>query len=483
MLIKIQVPSKILPSKDLKALDINAKYYGISVLDLMLNAGKSVYEELTKRVDLKEKKVFVLCGSGYNGGDGLAFCKFCDEASITVFIKKDKLKEPCLTLLKEVENKNNVKIEDLEKALNTNFDDTIVIDALLGIGIKGIPREPYKSIIAKLNASKCYKVSIDVPSGMNPDSGKGFYVNADLVVCLHAAKQGVVRQGISYVIRNIGLEKIEHLTGPGDVFLALPKRFKEAHKGYFGKVAIIAGSKEYTGAGILASLAASKIADLVYLIGCREVKLASLNYPEIVCREVDIKDIESYKDILQRVDCILVGPGLGKKGQIVNDLLTEFKNKKFVIDADAIKFLELEKVSKNCILTPHSKEMEILYKEPPTDVKKKIDFLEEFSTKNSDVTVLLKGWKDIIVSGKRYKINETGNAGMTKGGTGDILAGLAAAFFAKTDAFYAACAAAFINGFAGDLAKKDLSFYFTARDLVDYISKALKEVEKYFKPA
>ncbi len=472
---------RVLSSKELKALDINANYYGISLTNLMLNAGKNVYEELIRRVNVKNKKIFVLCGSGYNGGDGLAFCKFCNEANITVFIKKEKLRSSCLELLKEIESKDNVKVEDLEKALNANFDNSIVIDALLGIGIKGMPKEPYKSIIAKLNASKCYKVSIDIPSGMEPDIGEGFYVNADLVICLHAAKQGVVKRGLNYVVKNIGLEKVEHLAGPGDVFLALPKKFKEAHKGYFGKVAVVAGSKDYVGAGILASLAASKIVDLVYLIGCREVKLASLNYPEIICKEADIKDVESYEDILRNVDCILVGPGLGMDGGIVNDLLTRFKDKKFVIDADAIKFLELKKVNKNCILTPHSGEMEILYEKPPSDIKEKIDFLKKFSTNNSNVTVLLKGSEDIIVCGEKYKINKTGNVGMTKGGTGDVLAGLTAAFFAKTNSFYAACAAAFINGFTGDLVKSDFSYYFTARDLVNYIPKALKNIEKYFK--
>ena len=156
--------------------------------------------------------------------------------------------------------------------------------------------------------------------------------------------------------------------------------------------------------------------------------------------------------------------------------MKRYSNKKFVIDADSLKVINPIFLNKNCIITPQKKEFEKLFGLEATEKNVK-DMAEKFNC-----IILLKGPTDIICSREDCRINITGNQGMTKGGTGDVLAGLVAALACKNDLYLSACAGAFINGLAGDRLKKKVSFYYNATDLADEIPKVLKELNKHSRP-
>ncbi|MDO9098600.1 MAG: NAD(P)H-hydrate dehydratase, partial [Candidatus Methanoperedens sp.] len=179
-------------------------------------------------------------------------------------------------------------------------------------------------------------------------------------------------------------------------------------------------------------------------------------------------------ELIGKHDVVVMGMGLGT----ADETLAAVKKiiplcKKAVIDADALSPQLLPLLHKNIIITPHAGEMKRLSGvEVPFDQKEKVDLIRSFAKKNH-VTVLLKGAIDIISDGIEVRANRTGNAGMTVGGTGDVLAGLTGALFAKHDAFEAACASAFINGAAGDMAFAEFGYGLLATDVIDYIPKAM----------
>jgi NAD(P)H-hydrate epimerase len=168
----------------------------------------------------------------------------------------------------------------------------------------------------------------------------------------------------------------------------------------------------------------------------------------------------------EKADAILIGPGLGTDEEtksLTGDLLKKFPDKKFILDADAFTGLDKKLLGTNCIVTPHKEEFRELFginasKESVLEMAKKYNCI-----------VVLKGAEDYVSNGEKLMVNTTGNAGMTKGGTGDVLAGLIAALSCKNDLLLAACAGVFINGLAGDRLKEKVSYYYNASDLIEEI--------------
>ncbi len=221
---------------------------------------------------------------------------------------------------------------------------------------------------------------------------------------------------------------------------------------------------------------ASKIVDLVYFSSVPEnnelVKKMKMGLLDLI--------VIPKKDVLiaaQEADAILIGPGMGISEEakfITDSLLKKFPKKKFVLDADSLKVMDKKLLNKNCVVTPHHKEFEILFGIKPS---KKAVFK---MAKKYKCKVVLKGPKDYVSDGKELKTDSVGNAGMTKGGTGDVLSGLIAALACKNDLFLAACAGVFINGLAGDRLKQKVSYYYNASDLIEEIPKTLKWCEKSY---
>jgi len=432
---------------------MNCKYYGLEPRILMENAGNGASSIITSKFG-KNRKIAVFCGLGNNGGDGFVTARFLSkENRVKVFLIGNE---------KEIKTKialENWKLLDFTgcKKEKFNFQDIdcdIVVDALLGVGIKGELREPIKSVVQYINKLKergVKIVSIDLPTGS---------LKSDLNISMHYKKTD------DSLVVDIGvLRKIEHMTGPGDVKY-LKKRKKDSHKGDNGRVLIVGGSDRYHGAPIYAATAASKIVDLVYIATpCVEV---IKNYsPDFVVT----KDILDYD-----YDSALIGVGMGVNEKALG-IMERFEKK--VIDADGLKVLKKDlDLAANSILTPHKGEFEHLFGKLPDNMKERIEKVREMSEKY-DCTIILKGKIDIIADKRGYKLNYTGNEGMTTGGTGDVLAGLTAGFFARNEAFQSACAASFVNGYAGDLVYSKKNIYYTTSDLLDKISDALIFCENF----
>jgi len=233
---------------------------------------------------------------------------------------------------------------------------------------------------------------------------------------------------------------------------------KDSHKGENGRLLIIGGSRQYQGAPMFSILAARRFVDLVYFYpGEREPYL--INAVKTIPECMVVYDLK----LIEGMDCVLFGIGLAN-AKFNLDMLT--KAKKLVIDGDGLKRIaKAKKIPKGAILTPHEGEFRLLFgmKGNEANVKK-------MAAKHRCV-ILKKGPVDIISDGKRTVTNEIHNPGMTKGGTGDVLAGLVAALACKNDSFTAAVAGARINGHAGNMLKKKYGYNFCASDLANALAE------------
>lgn len=264
--------------------------------------------------------------------------------------------------------------------------------------------------------------------------------------------------------------------------MTLVKRHPDSHKGKNGEVLVIAGSETYTGAPCLASLAVLRGgADLVYLAAPERAANAADVNPDLITIPLDgghfnNAHIPKIKKWLKRSNVLLIGPGLGKEPETEKAILSVIEDCKLpmVIDADAVKALagNLEVLKgKKAVLTPHRKEFELISKQAadPEKVKK--------FTSEHDFVMLVKAPEDIVTDGTRLELNKTGNAGMTVGGTGDVLAGLIAALIAQgLDLFDSALNGAKINGMAGDLCFEKMGYGFIASDLLEKIPEIMKDL-------
>ncbi|MFQ6136870.1 MAG: NAD(P)H-hydrate dehydratase [Candidatus Hydrothermarchaeales archaeon] len=479
--------------KEMKILDINSKYFGVPVLKLMEAAGRGVFEVIGERMTPKNKDVLIFCGTGNNGGDGFVAARYLAEGGANVKVvligREGEIRtSEARENWKRIREMRRVAIEIFEGLSNINFDSDIIIDAILGTGVKGELREPISSIVGEINKTKAFKVSVDIPTGLGEKTVKGRNIKADLVVTFHKMKKGL--ENFNYVVKDIGIPKeAETQVGPGDVIANLRRR-SDSHKGENGRVLVVGGSDLYYGAPILTGLSAiNSGADLVYLAvpeGNLEISRAfSL---DLIVRAypggyLNPGGADVVLELATQCDSLVIGPGLGIRKETSEAVLKILREVEVpvVIDADGIKSIKeepgiLKKI--DAVLTPHPREFKILTGE---DLSKDIDerkrLVLNFAEKLGSV-ILLKSPVDIIASPDgRVKINTTGNPGMTVGGTGDALSGLLGSFLAQDmGSFEAACCAAFINGWSGDNLYELKGNAFTASDLVEEIPFALKDV-------
>ncbi|MFQ5975068.1 MAG: NAD(P)H-hydrate dehydratase [Candidatus Hydrothermarchaeales archaeon] len=478
--------------EEMRSIDINSQYLGVPVLDLMENAGRGVSDAVIDKIDVKNKDVLILCGTGNNGGDGFVAARYLAKkgAKVEAILigEEEKIRTP--------ESKINWEKIKGEKGISTrifdgfekiNFDQGIIVDALLGTGVEGELREPIKSIVEGINASTAFKVSVDIPTGLDPKV-KREHVRADLVVCLHKSKRGLER--FVTVVKDIGIPKeAETIVGPGDLIVNLRRRW-DSHKGDNGRVLVVGGSDLYFGAPILAALGALNSGADLSILTVPEINFdISRTYsPDLILRKyrgnyLNRDGIETVGKLLGMCDSLLIGPGLGLKDETRETVLEILKKAKLpvVIDADGIKSLkgELKILKKiNSVLTPHAGEFKILTdKNLPDNIEERKGMIRTFAEESGSV-VLLKSSVDIIASPTgKVRVNTTGNPGMSGGGTGDVLSGLVAGFLAQgMESFEAACCAAFVNGWSGDSLMDLKGHGFTASDLVDEVPFTIKEI-------
>ena len=259
--------------------------------------------------------------------------------------------------------------------------------------------------------------------------------------------------------------------------IRLKKRKKTSHKGENGEVLIIGGSEDYVGCLALAGLAALRTgADWVTVAAPEKVGWAiHCLTPDLVVKKFKgshftDSHVDDIVKLSKEFDSVLIGNGIGLKSVSFVRKVVQGINKPKVIDADGVKAVRLQDVS-NAILTPHMKEYRMLLKNSGVNEK-------ELQRGLRNNVVLITGPTDKIVSRSSTKYNKTGNEGMTKGGTGDVLAGIAAGFLAQGySSFDSACWAAYINGAAGDRLKKKKGYSFIASDLIEDMKKISRKKE------
>jgi NAD(P)H-hydrate epimerase len=266
-----------------------------------------------------------------------------------------------------------------------------------------------------------------------------------------------------------------------------PHRGAWSRKGNYGKLLVIGGSRIYTGSPAFNVLAAIKSgADLVTLFSVRRsADIVATFSPDIITYPVRGDYLNPWHlreafELEKAADAVVIGGGIGRSGETSSFVMKflERTKKPCVVDADAIHIISRRIIVKpNFILTPHSYEFFLLTGEqPPHNIPKRKEMVKKYA-KRIGCTILLKGNTDIISDGKQMALSNTGNPFMTKGGTGDTLAGIAGALLARSSTpFEAAAAAAWINGSAGDLAAKEYGESLMAENIIDNIHKVLRGI-------
>jgi len=492
----------------MRALEVNAEYFGVSRLLLMENAGHSVALEVSSRFK-PPKTVAVFCGLGGNGGDGFVVARHLSSMGFTVeVILAGKASD--ITDQAALENWQSLrflgetvtKCEVSDSTLIPEVDVDIVVDALLGTGSRGSLRPPILQMVEKINRLKAFRVAVDIPTGVDADTGEtlGDAVKADLTVTFYGTKLGLVRAKKyigELVVRDIGLpDEFERFVGPGDVMLVTHARPPESHKGDFGRLLVIGGSEVYSGAPTLVAEAALRTGvDLAYVAAPEKTAYAiSSLSPDLITIKLEGEHLNPGNmsvlgDYVKRVDAVAMGPGLGlhqetKKAVKMLVNVVENAGKALLLDADGLKAFAgfKRKLAVPLVLTPHAGEFAILTgKKTPAGLKQKaVDVQKAASGLNA--VILLKGSVDLISDGNRVKLNLTGNPGMTVGGTGDVLSGVVAALLAqKADPFEAAVAGAFVNGAAGDFVFEERGAHMVASDLVDWIPLVMNDPVSHLK--
>ncbi|MEE1129873.1 MAG: NAD(P)H-hydrate dehydratase [Methanobrevibacter sp.] len=505
---------------DMMVTDYNCEYLGLSRLCLMESAGKSLAEEVGKiavYTFAKPVKVVIFTGSGGNGGDGFVAARYLLNRGydVDIYMLKDNIRsndaKTNFEILKNMKprlsrlNIFNLKtLEDINSCEVARSKDSefVIVDGLLGTGIKGKLQINIKRAIEVINESSGVKISVDVPSGMDPLTGEvsDLAVVPDYTISFHKIKTGVrnaEEEDVGgLVTADIGIPfEAEYFVNYGD-FLRFNTRDASSHKGNNGRLLVVGGSKDYSGAPAIAGRAAIGAgADLVYVaapkMAAEAIKATS---PDLIVKSLEgnnlsLNHLDELLSLSEKVDAVLIGPGAGideETSKLFNVLVTKIK-KPIVLDADSLKQVEISLIKnrEDIILTPHIFEFKSVFK-VTDDLKLDIDSydfakVDENITQFQQITrqirgsVIIKGQYDLILSGSRFKINKSGNAGMTVGGTGDALAGIATSLLSQgLSSFDSASLAAFINGLAGDEVYNDKGNGFSATELVSYIGSVIK---------
>lgn len=512
--------------------DYNCEYLGLSRLCLMENAGKSLSDEVATLSTFKFSKpikIIIFTGSGGNGGDGFVAARHLlnrgFEVEVYALNTLDEIKsddalanleilmnmEPRISRLSVDFIKDSSDLDKLDFDSNSEY---IVLDCILGTGIKGKLRTKVRKTVELINEINGLKIAVDAPSGLDPLTGEisDIAVEADYTVSFHKIKTGIKLAGEEktggVITCDIGIPIEAELFVEGGDLLRLKNRKNDSHKGNNGKVLIVGGSKDYYGApAISAKAAIATGVDLTYIYTPKNAALAIKSFSEdFIVQEskgdyLSLEDLDDILELASKVDAVLLGPGssqMEETGKLFNVLAMKI-DKPLVLDADALKMVDLSLVSKkeDLIITPHLSEFKSFFKNVSKEdmdqfekfvklddkenldfrkVNDKIDSIHRI-TKNIEGSVILKGKYDFIFNGNRLKINRTGNPGMTVGGTGDALAGICLSLFSQgLNSFDAALLAPYLNGKAGDLAYEAQGYGFGAQDLTQYLGAVMSDL-------
>ncbi len=494
------------PVESIRAYEINNVALGIPLVLLMENAGRAVADVVETRLGgALGKTVHVLAGKGGNGGDGIVAARHLAGrgARVTVHLAGPpcEVRHPDARLnLEAALRSGSVRVTwpGRKGWLEIEGADAVV-DAMLGIGVRGALRGHIREMAGRFNESHGLRVAIDTPTGLDPDTGVAVEgaVRADLTITMGWEKRGFYAPGARFYTGEILVAEIgvlpEAMTyaGPGDVAARLPARPPDAHKGVGGRVLIVAGGEDYVGAALLASAAACRSGvDLVYLASPRDTaRTAAARCSSVIPvpfkgSSLSAGDSERIAGILPRMSSVLVGPGIGRGAEHLEAaasimLETIRTGKPLVVDADglhALKHLQ-ERMPATTVLTPHRGEARMLAGRTGEPRELALEIAEK-----TGATVLVKAPVDVACSGGKCRLNRSGVPAMSVGGTGDVLSGLIAGLLARRaskgldpDPLNTAITAAYIVGRAGELAAEELGEELTAGDVLDRITAVIRE--------
>ncbi len=477
----IAVSPSLIPRIDAYATDI----LGIPERELMRRAGEAVAEEIAKRLP-KGSTVLFYCGGGNNGGDGYAAALSLHRLgyralSVDLFGLAQRT-EAGRSFLEAYRAEVGEPLT-AEEAEGTEAD--CLVDALYGTGGR-LPLPPAAIPVAKRFAkSRALRVAIDIPLGVNGENGEvaPTVAPADLTVCLSYPKYGLysypAKEFVGTVVSNdLGLPQealSEHFsltdTLSDDALLnqAFPPRDQNTHKGSFGHLLLLSGSPAYRGASILSSLSACALrmgSGLVTLASCQAVTDAVLPaVPEVITKAIlplEEEKSDTLLSLAEKKTAILIGPGCTASRALMHHIYAflDTEGAPLILDADALNSLSLDRAEsmkrlicskRQVIFTPHPQEFARMTGFDTKEVQaKRLSLARGFAKKIPGV-LILKGAATLVCEGERFLINTTGSPALSKGGSGDVLAGAVAALVGQgVSPFTAAAAAAYLHGLAAD---------------------------------
>ncbi|MGB9842797.1 MAG: NAD(P)H-hydrate dehydratase [Caldisericia bacterium] len=491
--------------------------FGVSSQILMENAAISVVNFLFEEFNsLNDKKILIFCGGGNNGGDGFAVARklFSLKARVKVFLLKDKesLKGDAKINFEIINKLGIIVFEkiDLIKIKEEIENSEIIIDAIFGTGLKREIEGEIKEIINLINNSNKYILSIDIPSGINGDNGKemGISIKASSTVTFGLPKFGnLLLPGYE----RCGKLALSYISYPEDIYkdiktqinfpIILPERKKEAHKKDFGDVLFISGSKKYMGAPYFSSYSFLKcgggysrlatVKSIVPYLSITGKEVVYYSMDETADGTISIENFNRIMEIVDDVEMVVIGSGMGLNDETQKLMIKLIENieKPVIIDGDGLTAIKdnlniLKNRKFTTILTPHMGEFSRLIKIEKEEIEKnKIRIVSETSTEFNSI-IVLKGYHSLIVypDGSLF-INMSGNPGLAKAGSGDVLNGVICGMYGLgLNIFDSVRMGVFIHGYAADILKERLGEDgITATDLINFLPFIIKKYKEDFK--
>lgn len=482
---------KILSSNSMKYCDKQTMIdNNVNEIDLVKRAALACFNLIRDDI-LYDYKVLVVCGNSNNSADGFRLAKILKDDKVSVDVSfvgnLKKMNETCSYFYKEFEKRH------LDSLYGRNADYKkydVIIDAIIGVGLKGELREDIVEVVNKINDTDAIKIAIDIPTGLNSDTGtyKPVCVKADYTAAINNIKYGhLLADGPDVcgeiAIADIGLNSynVECIKLIDEVYLGKhPKRAANCNKYDFGSVLVIGSNISMTGAGIMASLSALRSGAGLLSLACPKdnYEIVSKRAPlEVMVRHLD----EDLDLLLNKKTTVVFGPGLGRDEKYLSILERMLKKDiNLIVDADGLHLLSkidnLKNIKKcRLVITPHTGEAAVLLNKKSVEVKEDVYTSLRELVKKYDCIAVLKGHNTLIGDVNETYISVTGNSGMATAGSGDVLAGMIAGFALKEIDLKKVCKAVYLHGLAGDIAEsKRNEDSLIATDIIENIGEAIR---------
>ena len=509
---------KISTVEQMRDLDRRAiENFGIPREFLMENAGEAVYFVILKEHGIKNKKFIIFCGGGNNGGDGLVVARKIHSTGgeVRIFLLGDEKKfRGSAKKNLEIVSRLPIEITPME-SIKLKKEDVIqcdaVVDALFGTGLTRAVDGTYKEAIHLINQSGKPVFSIDIPSGINGNTGQimGEAVKSDCTVTFGLPKRGnMLYPGFEHC----GKLYVTHISFPPSLYdsdslkveinqpIRLPVRDQKGHKGTFGDVLFIAGASSYLGAPYFSASSFLKAgggysrlaspSSITPFIANKGSEIVFIPLEETPSISIALKNKQTLLDISEQVDLVVMGPGLSlneETQELVRQLTLDIK-KPLLLDGDGITAISedmalIQGRQNPTILTPHVGEMSRIVQISTNEVLENGIPLVQEMTKSLNAFIVLKGAHSLIgYPNEKIFVNMSGNSGMATAGSGDVLTGTIAAMYGLGLGLEDAVrTGVFLHGFSGDLAASEKGEDgITAQDILDFLPLALKRYREAY---